>query len=431
MDWGKAFFRRGLRMSTSKPKAPVLAGLDIGSTKVCFVIGTVNPEGKIEVAGVGVAPNAGIRQGVVVNIEATTDSIKKAKVEAELMSGYTVSEVWVGVSGTHISSFDSKGMVAIKNREVTSSEIERVIEAAKAVTVPADRTVLHILPREFKVDGQDGITDPIGMSGVRLEAQVHIVTGSQSAINNTVRCVERAGLKIAGLVLGQLAAARAVISNDEKNLGVCVVDMGGGVSNSMYFANGSVAHSSSIPVGGQHFTHDVAVGLRTPQFAAEIIKKKYGCAMASMVNEAETIEVEGVGGRKARVIPRKDLADVLEARAEETLSLIANDIRMSGVMPMLGAGIVLTGGASQLNGLVELGEYIFDLPVRRGVAIHVGGLTDVVKTGDFAVAVGLLMYGLSQRKDLMNQVHLEGEMKLGDSFNGITKKLKEMLETIF
>lgn len=416
-------------MSTSKPKAPVLAGLDIGSTKVAFVIGTVNPDGKIEVAGVGTAPNTGIRQGVVVNIEATTESIKKAKEEAELMSGYSVSEVWVGVSGTHITSFDSKGMVAVKNREVTSSEIDRVIEAAKAVAVPADRAVLHVLPREFKVDGQDGITDPIGMSGVRLEAAVHIVTGAQSAINNTVKCVEKAGLKVAGLVLGQLAAATAVLSNDEKNLGVCVVDIGGGASNLLYLLNGSVAHSSTIPVGGQHFTHDVAVGLRTPQFAAEILKKKHGCAMASMVNESETVEVEGVGGRKARVIPRRDLADVIEARAEETLNLIANDIRMSGLVPMMGSGIVLTGGASQLDGLVEMGEFIFDIPVRRGVPTQVGGLTDVVKTGDYSVAVGLLLYALSQNKDLGN--YSLSDMHIAESLDGITKKIKDFFGQIF
>lgn len=416
-------------MSTSKPKAPVLAGLDIGSTKVSFVIGTVNSEGKIEVAGVGTAPNTGIRQGVVVNIEATTDSIKKAKEEAELMSGYSVSEVWVGVAGSHISSFDSKGMVAIKNREVTASEIDRVIEAAKAVAVPADRTVLHVLPREFKVDGQDGITDPIGMSGIRLEANVHIVTGGQSAINNTVKCVEKAGLKIAGLVLSQLASATAVVSNDEKNLGVCVVDMGGGACNALYFVNGSVAHSSVIPVGGQHFTHDVAVGLRTPQFAAEDLKKKYGCAMASMVNDNETVEVEGVGGRKARVIPRKDLADVIEARAEETLNLIANDIRMSGLMPMLGSGIVLTGGASNLDGLIEMGEFIFDIPVRRGAPRDIGGLTDVVKAGEFSAVVGLLQYALMQRKDLLHTQ--QQEVNLGESIDGITRKIKDFFGQIF
>nr|BFD68313.1 cell division protein FtsA [Bdellovibrio sp. HAGR004] len=416
-------------MSTSKPKAPVLAGLDIGSTKVSFVIGTVNPEGKIEVAGVGTAPNTGIRQGVVVNIEATTDSIRKAKEEAELMSGYTVSEVWVGVAGSHISSFDSKGMVAIKNREVTASEIDRVIEAAKAVAVPADRSVLHVLPREFKVDGQDGITDPIGMSGIRLEANVHIVTGGQSAINNTVKCVEKAGLKIAGLVLSQLASATAVISNDERNLGVCVVDMGGGACNAVYFVNGSMAHSSVIPVGGQHFTHDVAVGLRTPQVAAEELKKKHGCAMASMVNESETIEVEGVGGRKSRVIPRKDLADVIEARAEETLNLIANDIRMSGLMPMLGSGIVLTGGASNLDGLIEMGEFVFDIPVRRGAPREIGGLTDVVKSGEFSAAVGLLMWALGQRKDLLQAQ--QQEVNIGESLDGITKKIKDFFGQIF
>ncbi|MGZ3773505.1 MAG: cell division protein FtsA [Pseudobdellovibrionaceae bacterium] len=418
-------------MSTTKPKAPVLAGLDIGSTKVSFVIGTVNPDGKIEVAGVGTAPNTGIRQGVVVNIEATTESIKKAKEEAELMSGYSVSEVWVGVAGTHISSFDSKGMVAIKNREVTGSEIDRVIEAAKAVAVPTDRTVLHVLPREFKVDGQDGITDPIGMSGIRLEANVHIVTGSQSAINNTVKCVEKAGLKVAGLVLGQLASATAVMSNDERNLGVCVIDMGGGTCNVLYFVNGSVAHSSTIPVGGQHFTHDVAVGLRTPQFAAEALKKKYGCSMASMVNESETIEVEGVGGRKSRMIPRKDLADVIEARAEETLNLLANDIRMSGLMPMLGSGIVLTGGASQLEGLVEMGEFIFDIPVRKGDPREIGGLTDVVKTGEFSTAVGLLQYALGQRKDLLNGHQQQSEVNIGESLDGITKKIKDFFGQIF
>jgi cell division protein FtsA len=424
-------------MSNIKPKAPVLAGLDIGSTKVCFVIGTVNPEGKIDVVGVGRAPNTGIRQGVVVNIEATTESIKKAKEEAELMSGYAVVDVWVGVSGTHITSFDSKGMVAIKNKEVTQQDIERVIEAAKAVAVPADRNVLHVLPREYKVDGQDGITDPIGMSGVRLEASVHIVTGGHTALQNSIKCVEKAGLRVSGLVLNQLAASAAVLSEDEKNLGVCVVDMGGGTCDAVYFVNGSVAHTSIIPLGGHHFTHDVAVGLRTPQVAAEDLKKKFGCAMASMVNENETIEVEGVGGRKSRLIPRKDLADVLEARAEENLNLIANDMRMSGLLPMLGSGLVLTGGASQLDGLVEMGEFIFDIPVRCGGPSKVGGLIDVVKSGEHSAAVGLLLYGLSQRKDLIlqsqqNHSTMQGEMvNLGESFDGIAQKVKDFFGQIF
>ncbi len=420
-------------MSNIKPKAPVLAGLDIGSTKVCFVIGTVNPEGKIDVVGVGKAPNTGIRQGVVVNIEATTESIKKAKEEAELMSGYAVTDVWVGVSGTHITSFDSKGMVAIKNKEVTSQDIERVTEAAKAVAVPADRNVLHVLPREYKVDGQDGITDPIGMSGVRLEASVHIVTGGHTALQNSIKCVEKAGLRVSGLVLNQLAASAAVLSEDEKNLGVCVVDMGGGTCDAVYFVNGSVAHTSTIPLGGHHFTHDVAVGLRTPQVSAEGLKKKYGCAMASMVNENETIEVEGVGGRKSRLIPRKDLADVLEARAEENLNLIVNDMRMSGLLPMMGSGLVLTGGASQLDGLVEMGEFIFDIPVRCGGPSKVGGLIDVVKSGEHSSAVGLLLYGLSQRKDLImqSQQNQTEMINLSESFDGVAQKVKDFFGQIF
>ena len=416
-------------MSLNKPKAPLIAGLDIGSTKVAFVIGTISAEGQIEIAGIGQAPNSGIRQGVVVNIEATTESIRKAKEEAELMSGYQITDVWVGVSGTHIRSFDSKGMVAIKNKEVNSSDIDRVIEAAKAVAVPADRQVLHVLPREYKVDDQDGITDPIGMSGVRLEAAVHIVTAGQTALNNTIKCIEKAGLKIEGLVLDHLASSLAVISEDEKNLGVCVADMGGGTCNLLYYVNGSVAHSSVIAVGGQHFTHDVAVGLRTPQVAAEDLKKKFGHAMASLVSENDSIEVEGVGGRKPRSIPRKDLADVLEARAEEVLNIIAHDIKISGLQPFLGSGLVLTGGASQLEGLIEMGEFIFDIPVRRGAPRQVGGLTDVVRQAQSSTAVGLLLYGFKQKKEML-MGHFSGEI-LGDSLDGLTRKVKDFFGQMF
>ncbi len=417
-------------MSMNKPKNPIIAGLDLGSTKVSFVIGSVTPEGKIEISGLGHAPNVGMRQGVVVNIEATTESIRKAKEEAELMSGYQIQDVWVGVSGTHITSFDSKGMVAIRNKEVGSSDIDRVIEAAKAVAVPADRQVLHVLPREYKVDGQDGITDPVGMSGVRLEANVHIVTGGQTALNNTVKCVEKAGLRINGLVLDPLASSLSVLSEDEKNLGVCVVDMGGGTCNLIYFVNGSVAHSSVIPVGGQHFTHDVAVGLRTPQMSAEDLKKKHGCAMSSLVADHETIDVDGVGGRKSRQIPRKDLADVLEARAEEVLSLIADDVRRSGFMPFLGSGLVLTGGASQLEGLIEMGEFIFEIPVRRGLPSQIGGLSDIVKSASHATAVGLLIYGFQQKKELLMQ-QAAGDLNIGDSLDGVTRKIKNFFGEIF
>lgn len=416
-------------MSAQKPRMPVLAGLDLGSTTVKFVIATVSQDGKVEVSGVGKAPNTGVKQGVVVNIEATTESIRKAKEEAELMAGVQATEVWVGVAGNHIKSFDSKGMVAIKNNEVTQADIDRVLEAAKAVAVPGDRRVLHVLPREYRVDGQEGITDPIGMSGVRLEANVHIVTAAQAALNNTMKCIDRAGLRVGGLVLDSLATAQAVLSEDEKNLGVALIDMGGGGGQLLYFVNGSVAHTSAIPVGGSHFTHDVAVGLRTPQVSAEDLKKKYGCAMANMVNENESIDVEGVGGRKARSIPRKDLAQVLEARSEETLNLLANDLRMSGLLPMLGSGVVLTGGASQLECLIEMAEFIFDVPVRRGHPGKVGGLTDVIKGAEFATVVGLLLHAYDIKKDTL--VHQGGEIHLGDSIDGVVLRVKDFFGSLF
>lgn len=383
-------------MSTSN-NGPVLASLDIGSSLVKLVYSVAGAPSRhdshsmmkhqdtlIDVVGVGLAPNTGTRHGVVVNIEATTESIRKAKEEAELMSGYSTNEVWVSVSGTHIQSFDSKGMVAIKNKEVTQQDVERVIEAAKAIMVPTDRMVLHVIPREYKIDSQDGISDPIGMSGIRLEASVHIVTASQSAISNLTKCIEKAGFKVMGIVLDHLASSKAVLSEDEKNLGVCTVDIGGGSSKIVYFVNGSVAHTAVIPVGGSHFTNDISVGLRTPQYAAEELKKKYGSALASLVSDDDSVEVEGVGGRKSRTIPRKELAHIIEARAEECLGMIANNIRQSGLQPVLGSGLVVTGGTSSLDGVIEMGEFIFDIPVRRGFPRQVGGLKDVVKGGEFA-----------------------------------------------
>ena len=411
-----------------KTNRPVLAGLDIGSTKVAFVIGCANPEGQLEVVGVGTSPNAGIRQGVVVNIEATSESILKAREEAELMSGYKIEEVFVGVSGSHIQSFDSRGMVAIKNKEVTAQDVSRVIEAAKAVVVPTDRTVLHVIPREFKVDNQDGILDPVGMSGIRLEASVHIVTGGSTAIANNLKCIERAGLKVSGLVLDPLASGQAVLSADEKNLGVCVIDMGGGSCNLLYYVKGSVAHTSMVPVGGSHFTHDVAVGLRTPQVAAEDLKKRFGCALASLIPEDEVMEVEGVGGRKSRTVHRREIADVLEPRAEETLQLILQDLRGSGLLPLMGSGIVFTGGASQLEGLLEMGEFVFDVPVRRGTPGQVGGLVDVVKSPAFATSVGLLLYGWEQNKTSLIAQSAGGSHSAGQN---VIQKIKGLFDYLF
>lgn len=432
-------------MSTSH-NGPVLASLDIGSSTVKLVYSVAGAAPRhenhamikhqdlpVDVVGVGLAPNTGTRHGVVVNIEATTESIRKAKEEAELMSGYSTNEVWVSIGGTHIQSFDSKGMVAIKNKEVTPQDVERVIEAAKAIMVPADRMVLHVIPREYKIDSQDGISDPIGMTGIRLEASVHIVTASQSAVSNLTKCIEKAGFKVMGLVLDHLAASKAVLSEDEKNLGVCTVDVGGGSSKIVYFVNGSVAHTAVIPVGGAHFTNDISVGLRTPQYAAEELKKKYGSAVASLVSEDDIVEVEGVGGRKSRTIPRKELAHIIEARAEECLGMIANNIRQSGLQPALGSGIVVTGGTSSLDGIVEMGEFIFDIPVRRGFPRQTGGLKDVVKGGEFATSIGLLMHALEQKKDYYAKARKEsgGAMFSGGSGDGLSSKMKKFFNDLF
>lgn len=441
-------------MSTSK-NGPVLASLDIGSSQVKLVysvvtdtnrheahatahssvLSSMRQENQIDVVGVGLAPNTGTKHGVVVNIELTTESIRKAKEEAELMSGYVTNEVWVSVCGTHIQSFDSKGMVAIKNKEVGAQDVERVIEAAKAIMVPADRMVLHVIPREYKIDLQDGISDPIGMSGVRLEASVHIVTASQSAISNLIKCIEKAGFKVMGIVLDHLASSKAVLSEDEKNLGVCTVDIGGGSSKIVYYVNGSVAHTAVVPIGGAHFTHDISVGLRTPQFAAESLKKKYGSAVASLVSEDDIVEVEGVGGRKSRTIPRKELAHIIEARAEECLGMIANNIRSSGLQPVLGSGIVMTGGGSSLDGIIELSEFIFDIPVRCGLPKQVGGLKDVVRGGEFATSIGLLMHALEQKKDYYARKNHKDTGRFSssrnDSYDSFSAKVKKFFNDLF
>lgn len=377
----------------------VIAGLDIGTTRVACTIATFGADGLIKVSGVGVSPNTGMKLGAVVNIDSTTESIRRAKEEAELMSGLQIHSVWLGVSGAHIRSFESQGMVAVKNKEVTEDEIHRVIEAAKAVAVPNDRQVLHVIPREFKVDDQDGIWDPVGMSGVRLEAKVHIVTGGQTAIQNSVKCTEKTGLKVDGLVLNQLASSYGVVSEDEKNLGVAVVDMGGGTCETIVYLNGSVAHTFVIPLGGTHISHDIAVSLRTPQSSAEDLKRKHASAIASSVGKDETIIVEGVGGRKPRTVAKHLLAEIVEARAEEILQMIQQELRTQGLLDRIGSGIILTGGASQLDGLVELGEYIFDVPVRRGVVSSVGGLSDIIKQPSLSTAVGLILYGYEKVKN--------------------------------
>jgi cell division protein FtsA len=399
-------------------QAQVIAGLDIGTTKVTCAIGRFE-DGILNIIGVGNGTNTGMRHGVVVNIDSTSEAIVKAKDEAELMAGVHVDGVWLSVGGQHIQSFASTGMIAVRHKEVHQDDIDRVIEAAKAVAIPQDRQVLHVLPQDFKIDGQIGIYDPIGMSGVRLEASVFIVTGSTSVIQNAVKCTQKAGLKVDGLILQQLASAMAVLSPDEKNLGVCVADIGGGTCDLITFFQGSVIHTGLLPVGGQNFTHDVAIGLKTTQTHAETLKRKYGCALPEMVSEDESIEVESVGGRKPRTLMRRDLCEVVEARAEETLELIHEALAEKGLLGKLGSGVVLTGGGSLLHGLVEMGDFVLDVPVRRGWPEKVGGLVDVVRQPACATVVGTLMYGLSQEKERS----LSGDAKVGDW----AKRMKNLL----
>ncbi len=408
-------------------RGDAIATLDIGSTKIAFVLAIPTPQG-VDVVGVGNVPNHSLRKGVVVDIEATTEAIKKAREEAELMAGFSVDEVWVGTSGAHLKSFDSKGIVAITNREVAQADVDRVVEAAKTVAVPPDRQVLHVLPREFKIDDQDGIRDPIGMSGVRLEASVHIVTGGFTAIQNMTKCTERAGLRIKGLVLESLASSYSVLSQDEKNLGVVVVDMGGGTSELLVYTQGAVSYTASIPVGGGHVTNDVAMGLRTPHTNAESLKRKYGCALASLVDPQETIEVEGVGGRQERTVLRQYLCEVIEPRVEETLNLINNEILRSGLSPLVGSGIVITGGGSLLDGLIELGEFVFDMPVRRGHPCLVSGLTDAVKSPVFSNALGLVFYAIEKYPPKFREIRQDSMSFNPKAFVG---RLKNLIDGAF
>lgn len=424
-------------MSKNNRKPIYLAALDIGSTKVVFSIAQAIADG-IEVIGVGVVPHLGVKQGAVVNIESTTEAILKAKEEAELMAGTEVNEVFLGVGGTYMQSFQSTGMVAISGREVLENDIERVIEAAKAVAIPADRKVLHVIPNFYKVDEQDGISDPLGMSGVRLEASVHIVTALKSALQNSIKATEKAGLKVVDTVLQSLAASMAVLTEDERKMGVSLAIMGGGKCELISYVAGSAVHTAVIPVGGNHFTGDVAMGLRTTQAHAEILKCKHAFALSQSIEGQQTIEVESVGGRPPRTIDKKTLCDIIEARAEETLNLIGNELKKNSLMTNLGSGIVLTGGASQLNGLAELGDFIFDIPVRLGSPLAVGGLTDVVKTPNFATTVGLLLFGRKQIKQTIKDINddeteelNDGESYSFDSIKDLSSKVKKYFDKLF
>ncbi|HCS49747.1 MAG TPA: cell division protein FtsA [Candidatus Aminicenantes bacterium] len=381
------------------PKNSYIVGLDIGTKKVAAIIGEITEDRKVEVIGIGTAESKGLRKGVVVNLDATTAAIKKAQEEAELMAGVEIDSAFVGISGAHIKSFNSRGVIAVsgKNREITREDIRRVIDQSKAVSIPPDRDIIHVIPQEFVVDEQDGIKAPLGMSGIKLEVNVHIVTSAITSVQNLRTCVERAEIEIEQIVLNQIATASAVLTHDEKELGVGLIDIGAGTTEVAIFERGSLWYTSIIPIGGDNFTNDIAVGLRTPIPEAEKIKKKFGCVAVPAVDEQETIEVPSVGkARKPRVLSRQILSDIIQPRAEEIFRLVEGDIKRMGYEKSLNSGIVLTGGTALLEGLEEVAEEIFDLPVRRGDPTGVSGLIDRVSTPDYATAVGLLLHGFGQ-----------------------------------
>jgi len=384
------------------PKNSYVVGLDIGTKKVAVIIGEITDEKKVEIIGIGTAESRGLRKGVVVNLDTTVDAIKKAQEEAELMAGVEIDAAFIGISGAHIKSFNSRGVIAVsgKNREIGKEDIKRVIDQSKAVSIPPDREIIHIIPQEFVVDEQDGIKDPLGMNGIKLEVNVHIVTGATTSVQNLRTCVTRAGIEIEQVVLNQIATSSSVLTHDEKELGVGLIDIGGGTTEVAIFERGSLWYTSVIPIGGDNFTNDIAVGLRTPIPEAEKIKKKYGCVAHPLVEEQETIEVPTVGrGKKPRVLSRQLLADIIHPRAEEIFRLVDNDIKRMGYEKSLNSGVVLTGGTALLDGLEEVAEEIFDLPVRRGDPSGVGGLVDRVSTPDYATTVGLIQYGYRLYKE--------------------------------
>jgi len=373
----------------------MIVGLDIGTTKICTIVGEKTSDG-IEIVGIGTNPSRGLKKGMIIDIEATINAIRKAVEGAERMADYAIETVYTGISGGHVKSFNSHGVIAVKNREVKRADIKRAIDAARAIAIPVDREVIHVLPQEFIVDDQGGIPDPLGMSGMRLEAKVHVVTGAVTSAQNVIKCANRTGLDVKDIILQQLASSEAVLTGDEKELGVALIDMGGGTTDTAIFFNGSIGYSSIIPVGGNHFTSDIALGLRTPIKEAERLKKEYGYALAHSVNRDETIEVMSTDGRESRQMPRRTLCEIIEPRAEEILQLAHKEILKSELTEFLGSGVVLTGGASMMPGIKEMAEKIFKLPVRIGYPQGVRGLTDVVNNPIYATGVGLVLYGSNQ-----------------------------------
>jgi len=374
-------------------KEQLVVGLDLGTTKICAIIGKRSAEGTIEIIGLGTTPSRGLRKGVVVNIDSTVETIKKAVEEAELMAGVEVTSVYAGIAGGHIRSMNSRGVVAVKEREVGRGDVDRVIDAARAISIPLDREVLHVFPQEYIVDDQDGIRDPVGMSGVRLEAEVHIVTGAVTSVQNIIKSCNRAGLEVKDIVLEPFASSLSVLTPEEKELGVAMIDLGGGTTDLAIFLDGSIWHTSVLALGGNNVTNDISVGIRTPISEAERIKLKYGCAKTSLVRNDETIEVPSVGGRPPRVLSRQILSEIIEPRVEELFSLVKREIIKTGYEEMIASGLVITGGTAAMEGMVEISEEVMGIPSRLGIPGDIGGLVDVVSSPVYATAVGLVRYG--------------------------------------
>lgn len=406
-----------------QPQEEIIVGLDVGTTKICAVVGELSGS-DINIIGIGTHPSIGLRKGVVVNIESTVESIQKAVEEAELMAGCEISSVYAGIAGGHITGFNSRGIVAIKGPEITENDVERVIDAARAVAIPMDREVIHVLPQEFIVDDQAGIQNPVGMAGVRLEAKIHIVTGAVTSAHNIVKCCNRSGLDVCDIVLESLASGEAVLTSEERELGTALVDLGGGTSDLAVFSGNNIKHTFVLALGGNNITNDIAVGLRAPIAEAEKIKKKYGTCIASKISGEETIEVPGMGGREPRQLPRQILGEILEPRMEEIFTLIKREIYREGMENALTSGIVLTGGSALLADATEVAESIFNLPTRLGTPRGINGLVDVVNNPMYATGVGLVLYGAK------NQSEKKFRIRDANIFNRLISRMKRWFKDV-
>ncbi len=401
----------------------IVVGLDIGTTKICAVVGEVSND-DISIIGIGTSPSIGLRKGVVVNIESTVDSIKKAVEEAELMAGCEISSVYAGIAGGHITGFNSRGIVAIKGSEITQNDVDRVIDAARAVAIPMDREVIHVLPQEYIVDEQTGIQNPVGMAGVRLEAKIHIVTGAVTSAHNIVKCANRSGLDVCDIVLESLASGEAVLTNEEKELGTALLDLGGGTSDLAIFSGKNIKHTFVLSLGGNNLTNDIAIGLRAPLAEAEKIKTRYGTCSSRSISSEETIEVPGMGGREPKKLPRQILGEILEPRMEEIFTLIQREIYRAGMENIINSGMVMTGGTALLEGISDIAESIFNLPVRIGKPSGISGLVDVVNNPMYATGVGLVIYGVR------NQVTKKFRIRDKHIFNSVMAQMRKWFKDV-